>query len=256
MRISISQIKLFKACRRAYELRYKENLVPIEKAEPLQVGSNYHELIERLNSGENLLEFEKDNSKELAMAFAYSKYILPYVNVKSAEEWFEYKLSEDDVLVGRVDGVADNGWIVEHKSVGSEITEQYEYNLLWDEQVLAYMLVYGVNKMYYTVCRKPTIRQKKNETDEEFFQRMIEWYDEDTESKIRLLEIERTDEEIQQFHKDLLAIVEEIKNTKNYYKCQNYCNVWGKRCEYSSICMNYDPSQTYIEFKEREEYTG
>lgn len=252
MEISISQIKLFKACRRAYELRYKENLIPLEKAESLRVGSNYHELIERLNNKENLLEFEEDNSKELAMAVAYSKYILPYLNVKVSEEWFEYKLSEDITLVGRVDGVTNDGYLVEHKSTGLEITEQYEYNLLWDEQVLAYMLGYGVNKMYYTVCRKPNIRQKKNETDEEFFHRMVEWYDEDTESKIRLLVIERTDEEIQQFKEDLKKMIQEMANTTNYYKCTNYCNMWGRRCEYSSICLNFDPEQEYIDFHREE----
>ena len=44
------------------------------------------------------------------------------------------------------------------------------------------MLLTGMRKVWYTVCRKPTIRQKKNETDEEFFGRMVAWYDEDTET--------------------------------------------------------------------------
>lgn len=252
MKVSISQIKLFKSCRRAYELRYNEGLVPVEKAEPLVTGLKYHELIEQLNNGANWLEFAREYSKEVAMAHAYMKYIMPKLEVKATEEWFGYEFETGDILMGRVDGIASDGNLVEHKTTGSEITEQYEYNLIWDEQVLAYMLAYGVNKMYYTVCRKPNIRQKKNETEKEFFYRMIDWYDEDTDKKIRLLEIERTDEEIEQFKEDTKAIIGEMKNTGLYYKCTNNCNVWGRRCEYSSVCMNYDPNGVYIEFKKRE----
>lgn len=251
MRVSISQVKLFKSCRRAYELCYNEGLVPIETSDALQTGTNYHELIEWINVHGTLDGVEKDNSKELAMANAYMKYIYPLINVKSAEEWFNYKLSSGDELFGRVDGVSADDCLVEYKTAGSDITEAYEYNLIWDEQILAYMLAYGVNKMYYIICRKPTIRQKKDETDEEFYDRMVEWYDTDTESKIRLLLIERTNEEINRFEYELQEVIDEMKTTKSYYKCTNYCNVWGKRCEYSSVCLNYDPEQQYIEFEKR-----
>ena len=154
------------------------------------------------------------------------------------------------------DGIADDGHIVEHKTCSSEITEQYEYNLLWNEQILIYMLMTGMRKVWYTVCRKPTIRQGKNETDEEFFNRMVEWYDTDTESKIRLLEIERTDEEVNNYLKDLnkLSVVMGMKHI-NFYRNTCHCNMWGRRCEYSSICLNYDPNQEYIDFvkvKEKE----
>ena len=45
MRISASKIKAFKACRRLYELKYIENLVPVEKSQALEIGSNYHKLL-------------------------------------------------------------------------------------------------------------------------------------------------------------------------------------------------------------------
>lgn len=251
---SISQIKNFKACRRSYFFRYVEELEPTQKAEALEIGSNYHELIAWLYEHGSLDGVEEDNSKELAMACAYMKYIYPKFKVKAVEESFEYPIGEHS-LIGRVDGVADDGRLVEHKTTGSEITEQYEYNLMWDEQILAYMLAYGVNQMYYTVCRKPTIRQKQNETEEDFFNRMIEWYDTDTDKKIRLILIERTDEEIEQFRNHLFDMCNEISNTKNYYANCLWCNVWGRRCEYSSICLNYDPQQQYIEFQKVERRT-
>ena len=109
--------------------------------------------------------------------------------------------------------------------------------------------------MWYTVCRKPTLRQKKDETQEEFFQRMVDWYDEDTDSKIRLLRISRTDAEVAQFQQSLLATVWEMKHLQDekYYYCNaQHCMTWGRRCEYSSVCLAYDPNADYIEFTKGE----
>ena len=257
MRLSISRIKAFKSCRRLYELRYIENLVPVVKSEALEVGSSYHHLLELLNSGQPLLnnpDFDENYSKEFAMALAYEKYIFPKFKVVEAEKWLECDLLDGDKFVGIVDALADDGHIVEHKTTSSEITEEYEYNLLWDEQILAYMFLSGRRKVWYTVCRKPTIRQKQSESDEEFFKRMVEWYDTDTDSKIRLLEIQRTDDEVARFHDDLMLIADEIKHTGLYYKNTCHCCMWGKRCEYSSICLDYNPNQEYIDFVKNDEY--
>lgn len=261
MRLSISKLKAFKSCRRLYELKYIEGLQPVQKPDALETGSNYHKLLEELNTTGHLPEC--DYSKEYAMAKAYEKYIYPHFHVVEAEKWLEADLGNGDKLVGIADAIADDGYLVEHKSTGQEITEQYEYNLLWDEQILAYMFMTEKRKVHYTVCRKPTIRQKQNETVEEFYDRMVEWYDTDTDSKIRLLEIERTCEEVEQFEKELYAMLYEMKSAEAnnqyskvpYYRNTCHCNMWGRRCEYSSVCLHYDPKQEYIEFtKEVKEY--
>lgn len=260
MRLSISKIKAFKSCRRLYELKYIEGLRPAVKPEALETGSNYHKLLEEMNNGNLEPLVSDDYSKENAMANAYYKYIYPKFHVKQAEKWLEYDLGNGDQLVGIADAIADDDHIVEHKTCGSEITEQYEYNLLWDEQILAYMLMTGMRKVWYTVCRKPTIRQKQNESDEAFYHRMVAWYGEDTDSKIRLLEIERTDEEVETFRQELKRMLYEMKLAESdnkdkfygsaspYYRNTCHCNQYGRRCEYSSICMHYDPNQQYVEF--------
>ena len=258
MRLSVSKIKTFKSCRRKYQLHYLEGLFPVHTPDALETGKNYHELLEHLNNVGTLDDLNNNFSKEMAMAKAYEKYIYPNFKVVEAEKWIEYDLGDGDTLVGIVDALAEDGCIVEHKSTGQEITEAYEYNLLWDEQILAYMLMTGKRKVHYTVCRKPTIRLKKGESDEEFYERMIAWYDEDTDAKIRLLEIERTDEEVQNFKIELINIlwemvVAERRNTgdivhKPFYRNTCHCNSWGHRCEYSSICLHYDPNLNYIDF--------
>ena len=257
-KFSISQIKNFKACRRSYFFRYVEELEPVQKAEPLETGGSYHSFIETLYR-DGTLDAVEEPTKAFAMAKAYERYIYPKLPVQAVEEPFTLDIGDGNELIGRIDGIAEDGSIVEHKTTSYDL-EVYEYNLMWDEQLLAYMLAYGVNKMYYTIIKKPTIRLKKNETEEEFYQRMVEWYDDDTDSKIRMITVERTDEEIEQFKESLIDICDTIEVVtmnkdncpNNFYKNCLWCNAYGRRCEYSSICLNYDPNATYIEFEKKE----
>lgn len=251
MRLSISRIKLFKACRRAYELKYVEGLEPVQKAEALQTGLSYHKLLEELYASGSLDDIE-EFTKEKAMATAYQKYIYPKFKVKACEEWQTFNLITGDTLVGRVDGIAEDGRLVEHKTTSSDITEEYEYNLQWDEQMLAYMMMTGAREIYYTVCKKPTIRQKKTETDEEFFNRMVEWYDEDTDSKIRVLLISRTDEEVEEFMDAVSKMATEMNTTDHYYRNTAYCKQWGRMCDYAPICLHYDSNQEYVGFTRKD----
>lgn len=250
MRASVSQIKAFKACRRAWYFKYSEKLEPVQVAESLQTGRKYHALLETLENGEELPE---EYTKECAMATAFKKYIFPYIKVVAAEKELELPVG-DHILHGFVDGLSEDGCIVEHKTTSMDISEggEYEYNLLWDEQVLAYMALTGSRKVYYTVCKKPTIRLKKGETEEEFYQRMVEWYDEDTDQKIRLFVVERTDAEVEQFLKDFSDICDVMEQAKTLYRNTGNCTKFGRRCEYSSICLNYDPAQQYLEFTKGE----
>lgn len=250
MEISASKVKAFKSCRRMYQLHYVEGLTPAKPAEALECGKGYHSILEGIYNGDITCE-DIQPTKEWAMVLAYMKYIYPKFKVCEAEGFVKYDFGGDDIMIGYADGIAEDGHIVEHKTTSSEITEQYEYNLLWDEQILAYMLMTGSRKVWYTVCRKPTIRQKQNETDEDFFSRMVEWYDTDTESKIRLLEIERTDDEVAEYEENLrvmLATMKEAEQQRNYYRNTCQCNMYGRRCEYSSVCLHYDPSQQYIDY--------
>lgn len=250
MKVSISKIKLFKACRRAYELKYIHNLVPVVKSDSLVCGSNYHALLEGLYTN-GILDVTEP-SKELAMAMAYAKYIYPKFEVEKAEEWFEFPIG-DDILCGRIDAIAKNGNIVEHKTTSSTNLAEYEYSLMWDEQLLAYMLVTGARKVYYTICRKPNIKQKTNETDDEFFERMVAWYDEDTDEKIRLVELTRTDDEVEDFKQSLCEILPAIKEGR-IYRNTCHCSQYGRRCEYSGICLEKELAENYVEYERREEY--
>jgi hypothetical protein len=251
MKVSISQIKQFKACRRAWYLHYVENLEPVAKSDALTVGTNYHALLETLYKDGKLEDVEP--TKEAAMAKAYEKYIFPAVKVELAEEWLERKITPEVTLIGRVDGMTADGVVVEHKTTSRDIGAEYEYNLMWDEQVLAYMYLTGTRRIIYTVVKKPTIRLKKDETPEEFYKRMLAWYDEDTESKIRTFNVIRTDEEVQAFVDEFVDTVAQMDG-KHCYRNTLHCSNFGSDCPYRSVCLHYDKSQEYIEFTRREEH--
>lgn len=246
-KISISRIRLFKACRRAYELKYVYGLEPVQTSEALETGKGYHERIEEyVKTG----ELPVDDTKESAMAEAYVKYIAPQIHVTVCEEWVE-----KGCYIGRVDGIADDGCLVEHKTTSMSVEEDYEYMLQWDEQIMMYMYLTETRKMYYTVIRKPSIRQKKGETEKEFHDRCLDWYAEDTQSKIRIYEIIKTDEEIAKFKNELDLTVEEMglaETYKRFYKNTGWCRHWGRMCDYAQICLHYDPNEEYVNFTRKE----
>ena len=253
-KLSISSITLFKACRRAYELKKVYGIEPVEKAEALESGSHYHEMVENLHRTGEVPEL---STKETAMVIAYARYIYPFMPKFEPEVWFEKPFGRGNVIVGRVDGMVEGeSAIVEHKTTSTDLN-QYEFDLQWNEQLLTYFLATGARTAYYTMCRKPTIRQKQSESEAEFAQRCLDWYDEDTNDKIRMIKVTRTNEEINIYKKNLSKMFSEIKRANkrgNYYRNTCHCNSWGRKCDYSPICLNYDPTQEYVGFQKRGEY--
>lgn len=252
MILSATKIRDYKGCRRMYYLRYMEGLTPKVDAEVLRDGKSYHEKIEEIYTNGF---FTPSGDKTDAMAMAYEKYIYPKFKVDKVEEWFKIPLNDKHTLLGRYDGLSQDKCIVEHKTVSSEINDEYVYDLQWNEQILCYMLANNTNKIYYTVCRKPTIRQRQNESEEEFIQRCCEWYDVDTESKIAVITIERTQEEIEKFKNELIELadeMEEVESKQRLYCNPNHCNMWNRRCAYASVCLNYNPDLEYVDFVRKE----
>lgn len=247
MKLSATKIKDFKGCRKLYYLKYVEGVIPKIDTEALETGKSYHSKIEEIyNNG----YFTPSGDKTDAMAMAYEKYIYPKFKVKCAENWFDYRLNDKHSLVGRFDAIAENGWLVEHKTTSSDLNE-YQFDLQWSEQILCYMLAYGTNSMYYTLIRKPTIRQKQNESEEDFIQRCCDWYDVDTDNKIAVVIITRTAKEIEDFKAELIDLandMEECESKHKFYCNSNHCSKYGARCPYSSICLNYDPNIEYCDF--------
>lgn len=253
MKASNSGIQTFKACRRLYELKYKYGLEPVQTADALKRGLKYHDLVEGLLNGESRFR-DCDDPKVKAMATAFQMYIMPEIEAEATEEWFSYKTKSGHEIVGRIDGRTAQNEVIEHKTTSGEIDGNYFAKLEMDEQIPTYMLACGSNSIWYTVCSTPTIRQKKNESDEDFYMRCVIWFAENTESKISCVKIFRDNEALDRFAEEQDAIVTEMENCKLFYRNPSNCNKCGRLCEYAPVCMNYDPDKEYIQFKRRENH--
>lgn len=250
-RISNSSIQLFKSCRRAYELKYIEGVLPAESPDSLVRGRGYHGKVEAILNGE---PWEFDDPKTDAMAMAFERYILPQIHgIKGVEEWFERTLENGNTLVGRCDGILEDGTIVEHKTTSAALDDAYIAGLQNDEQILTYMWAYKTNRILYTVCKTPTIRQKQNESEDEFRERCLRWFADDTATKIGTVEIYRSDDELAEFEHDLQRIAVEMEGCKFFYRTPSHCTKWGRMCEYAPICRNYDPTVEYIGFTRKKD---
>lgn len=249
MKTSNSAIQTFKACRRLYELKHIHGLEPVKTPTAIERGLAYHDLVEKAIKGE--LNFSGE-SKIDAMVSAFQDKILPHLpQINETEKWFSYKTPSNHEVVGRIDALTESGTVVEHKTVSGLIDGSYFMRLPLDEQIPTYMLAMNSDKVYYTVCATPTIRQRKNESNQEFFVRCRDWFEENEEQKIKLLYHRRTDEELETFMYEQDAIIGEMASCKNYYRNPSHCMKYGRLCEYASVCMNYDPDQDYIQFKRR-----
>ena len=247
MKISHSEVRTFKECRRKYFFRYVERLVPIQTAEALAVGSEFHDKVAQvLKKG----FFEPTGEKTDAMVVAWQKYVMPVIHFKNnPEQFFKIQLREDIELIGFVDGECIDGLQVEHKTTGYSIDDKYIHRLAWDEQIPTYLLCSGNTDMWYTVIEKPTIRQTQKETLEQYLDRCVAWYDTDTEQKVRVFRVHRQREELEQHRENLILIADEISTCKNYYRNPSACSIMS--CPYSSICLDYDP-EMILGFEKKE----
>lgn len=249
-KFSHSKIQCYKGCRRMYWLRYVEGLIPQKSAESLERGKNYHEKLEQIMETGS---FERDdNVKTNAMALAFMEYIFPRVFATGVEEWVEFKTPSGHIFHGRMDARCGHEYLVEHKTTSGEIDEQYVARLMFDEQIKAYMLATGIQDMKYTVCRVPTIRQKQNESEDEFEERCLAWYAEDPERRIRVIDVHVDAETLENFAWELDATITEMKSCKLFYRNTKYCTMWGRSCEYTSVCGCYERGQEYIGFTRKE----
>ena len=194
-KVTTSQMRCFKACRKRYELEYIEGLKPIEEPKPLAIGSMYHSGLELLLQGVKLgdvieaviydqevkcdcLNIDVDYfstyiAVEMIKAFAAES---GYQNwqILAVEKQFEVSTGYAKRLCGKIDGLILNPednerYLIEHKTT-SQWGEKYLENLLWDEQSTNYLYAYNqmledgiiegraVKGIFYNIIEKPTIK--------------------------------------------------------------------------------------------------
>lgn len=241
LNLTASMLRAYKACPRLYELQYIHLLKPERTSEALETGTNYHAQLEKLFRGEALA----DNTLPGIMAQALDRFV-PWREwgVTETEREFEIRLTPFLSLRGKIDALTADGMPVEHKSAGQSIADdtaaglKYADRLAWDDQVSIYLLATGKTRLKYTVCQKPSIRRKKDETEEEYLSRCREWYD---SSKVRTFDVTRTPEELAATEAEIRMLASEIRRRKRFYRNPAHCAFMG--CQYAPVCLLDDVTE-------------
>lgn len=208
MTTTYSMWRLFRNCRKACELRYFDELVPIEKDGNLTFGSVIHKALESWHQERDLAKVvdildasfpeRLSDEKQLsdwhlaqAMMSAYaSHYAVENFDVVALEKSFEAPIVNPDtgsssrsfVLAGKVDGIVKEGdeyFLLEHKTA-SQIDASYLEKLWTDFQIILYAwyleqtMGIRISGVIYNVLVKAKLRQSKGETEAEFEARRAE----------------------------------------------------------------------------------
>ncbi|MBQ7262157.1 MAG: PD-(D/E)XK nuclease family protein [Synergistaceae bacterium] len=231
-------VRTFKQCPRRYELEYVHMLIPCQAPEALALGSAYHEKVEAILKG----QLWRNDGVTGAMAEAFDRMSSwREWDVKGVEEEFRVHMAKGLYLKGKMDVVLADGTPVEHKTFGGSDWDRYVDHLRWDDQASLYLLALNERRMKYVVCRKPTIRQRQGETEEEYVERCREWLAEN--DAVRTFEVTRARGELEDTLHGLKALAKTIR-AGNFYRNPQACAIVP--CPYASICLSFDPEISYM----------
>lgn len=281
LHISVSSFKDFTTCRRLYYYKRIKKYERLVFSIPFFVGRIVHVGMENLLKGKkNAIElmveyFRKEkkiindsfvlDEKKLdelnqqehitkGMLIAYSKkYEKMLRDVKVLGNEVEGSLQFDDnvTFVIKMDNIIKiRGKKVLHELKTSKyITPDYVKMIQTDVQTAAYFHFHNmifekepVHEIMYDIIRKPSIRQKKNESYQAFLVRLQEWYEKpDGDESVFHIErfkapkISESDlvNTVQKVSDDMLG----CKSKEDYYqdfdKCASY---YGDLCPYYELC--------------------
>lgn len=136
---------------------------------------------------------------------------------------------------------------VEHKTTGQNSLEKYIDHLAYDDQIAIYMLATNSTRAIYTIIQKPTIRQGKNETEDEYLSRVSDWY---SPEHVVCVDVFRTAGELKAKYEEIVYIAKQIRNTKLFWRNPSNCALVS--CPYASVCLNYEPDMQLAGFIKKE----
>lgn len=298
--VGISKLNLFIECHRKYYWRYIRNIEQKKTSIPLFVGGMYHSGLEQFYRGEKPDVILHDMDEQIT-EFMTNKFIDPsemgildyqravilgmlegyfHIHKKDLKCWkilatelyVEMPLPGFEIpLVGTIDLVYKHKgkiWIGEHKTT-SQVTKDYIDRLPFDLQVMIYpkMAEHALKKRAHGVCynviRKPSIRQRQNETFADFIVRVTEDYKTREDFYFYREEILYNQKYIKQAENDIKMISEELNmyhdflgkkkilKADEWYRNSRACFNYG-RCPFFNLCKHGDRTDQLMMFHERE----
>ena len=266
--LTSTSITTFQTCPRKYYWGYSEKLEPIrEKALPLRFGSLWHigmetwhrdrnlEMVYNSIAKNDLSPYEYAQLIEMVRGYTY-RYPTEEFTVLELEKEFTAsirnprtnRLSQKFTMRGKVDGIVettDGVMVLEHKTT-SVFSGTYLERLWADFQVMLYCYYLYLNGwqiagVIYNIALKPGIRLKKNESLEEYQERLVELY--------KNPDMFHREELIFDFN-DFYRLTIDVWNVlQNITWCEKHerwphnttsCFKWNSPCAFYDICKSND----------------
>lgn len=248
--LTASAIKTYLDCPRKYQWAYVERIRPIKQSDALRFGSLFHSVFERLDLGvewpnvvawvRNAAVSEVETQQVLRLAAEHHRYHDgdDYEVIESEGVW------QSDIGEVACTGKRDRVVILpdgrkavqEYKTAGEDISpgSLYWRRLRMDIQVSMYLISSGADTIIYDVTRKPTIRQKQNETVAEYGERLTADIRARPDYYFQRHEIARIREDTVAAVEDIAA-VDRLVSLGQYPRNTASCTRFGE-CPYFSAC--------------------
>lgn len=273
-----SSISAFKACPRKYYWRYVREIEALERPEALLLGTAIHGFLE---SHYRQLPYEP--SIDLApKSQAILKGVMEGYPVRYMDDYDLFDAVALEQVIsgeilnpetgrpareyaygGKVDGLVilkkdAEGFktgdllLLEHKTT-SKVDEAYFERLQLDSQLLLYSLYLSrelgapIAGTLFNVIQKPSLRQKKSESEAEYHQRLrleMNWSELYHRRFLRFPEVRL--QEIQKELWDAKNVIAKARQEGVFTINSSACFDYHRKCDYWSLCSSEDP-ETILE---------
>ncbi len=270
--LSASRMNCLLACPRRHYWRYEVGLQREHDADALRFGSAWHKCMEARATGATAEQafmaalagkIELDELQVATLSGMLAGYYARHAadNIKSVNPEVEFRLPLDGSrtfeAAGKIDGlgVLTDGRLVliEHKTAGCDIAPDSDYwlRLRGNIQIMQYVLAaralgWDVQTVLYDVARKPSIRQKQNETPEAFGDRLAADTRERPEFYFARREVPVMDDDLREFQVQRLVIARQILCCRGEARRaakpehgwpRNVGEMTCKYCDYAGFCL-------------------
>ncbi|WP_054948953.1 PD-(D/E)XK nuclease family protein [Numidum massiliense] len=277
-----TRLQTRKNCPKADYWRNIRGLSPLKRKQSLSIGGAFHKGMETrsvqqaidylmrtsfASSPEEVTEVETakviveamvsgalEQWKILGDGRAEIKFEIPIINPRTGHSSRKFRLAgKSDELVQLEDG---SWWVIEYKTAG-QIGQAYVDRLDLDSQITTY--IYGLQRefditidgVFYRVARKPSIRQTKKETLEQYRQRLIADYQNRPEFYFHEFQLYRSQEDLQAFEDELWGFTQEYlfaKRSGIHYKNTSRCTEFGG-CPYMPLCRGVEGAENLFRYE-------
>lgn len=250
---SHSELACARRCLREYHYRYDLRREPVQVAEALTIGKRVDRALKSRDTTDCL-------PKERALVLAHEvRWRTKPITIERTDVGFSVMLDGVE-MVGELDaiGTIDGERVgVEYKTTSEDLSAGSTY---WkritrvDPQASIYLAALepmGIRKLVFDVLRKSALRERKNESPDELFNRTVEDISARPDWYYARQPIVRLDHERESFAEDIRETAELIQLGKRP-RNPDACIRFGRECEYLSVCSGEGDIDDQRYFRTRE----